>query len=61
MEKNLTDPDIAAEFLAKIGVTYASLLTTHLDIECFNNQSNEHYISTAEEVFGRTKSINLRE
>ena len=31
------------------------LLTTHLDIEVFNNQLNEKFISIAEEAMGRTK------
>ena len=53
--EKLRDPDIAAEFQAAIGGKFAPLLTAHLDIDSFNNQLNEQFVETAEEVLGRAR------
>ena len=53
--EKLRDPDIAAEFQAAIGEKFAPLFTANLDIDSFNNQLNEQFVETAEEVPGRAR------
>ena len=48
--EKLKDPDIAT-----IGGKFAPLLTAHLDIDSFNNELNQQFVDTAEEVLGRAR------
>ena len=53
--EKLKDPDIAAEFEAKIGGRFAPLLVADIDAESLNNQLNQQLTDTAEEVLGRAR------